>query len=94
VVIRHAETGLPPLCVHREREHHIVSIPNDESESLLLALFDHTATPANGHGQVWSPDVLIDCDKVDVLHARREFDHKEAQIFRRFTEKNGSPTAA
>lgn len=94
VVIRHPDTGAPALFVNRQMTHHILGMPHEESEELLLGLFDHAEAEENVYEHVWSPRDLVIWDNRAVLHARRDFDPREARILRRTTVKGDVPAPA
>jgi taurine dioxygenase len=94
VVTKHPETGRPVLYVNRQMTHHIVGMDPEESEALLLELFEHAENPDNVYEHVWRPHDLVMWDNRAVLHARKDFDPSEARVLRRVTVKGSRPVAA
>jgi taurine dioxygenase len=93
VVIRHPDTGRPALYVNRQMTHHIEGMARDASESLLQILFDAAESPLSVYEHVWRLHDLLIWDNRAVLHARRDFDAREARILRRITIKGTRPEA-
>lgn len=94
VVTRHPETGKRVLFVNRQMTHHIVGMPPEESEALLVQLFDHAERPEHVYEHVWQPHDLLMWDNRAVLHARKDFDSRESRILRRITVRGTRPVAA
>jgi taurine dioxygenase len=94
IVTRHAETGRPVLYVNRQMTHHIEGMAPNESEALLQILFDAAEHPENVYEHVWRSHDLLMWDNRAVLHARKDFDPREARILRRITVKGTRPVAA
>ena len=50
--------------------HNIVELPDDESEALLLKLFDHLYSPENVYEHEWEKGDLVVFDNITMQHAR------------------------
>lgn len=66
----HPATGKPLLYTSQQMTHNIVELPNDESEALLLKLFDHLYSPENVYEHEWRKGDLVVFDNITMQHAR------------------------
>lgn len=82
-VIKHPDTGRPLLFVNRLMSDHIVGLPKDESDALLLKLFDHVERPDRVYAHHWRKGDVVVWDNFATLHARTDFDPAERRILRR-----------
>lgn len=70
----HPRTGKPLLYTSQQMTHNIVELPDDESEALLLKLFDHLYSPENVYEHVWQKGDLVVFDNITMQHARGNVD--------------------
>lgn len=66
----HPRTGKPLLYTSQQMTHNIVELPDDESEALLLKLFDHLYSPEMVYEHEWRDGDLIVFDNITMQHAR------------------------
>lgn len=66
----HPRTGKPLLYTSQQMTHNIVELPDDESEALLLKLFDHLYSPENVYEHEWRRGDLVVFDNITMQHAR------------------------
>ena len=89
VAISHPETGRKSLFVDRLMTAQVDGLDRDESESLLLRLFDHSENPDFIYEHVWQLKDLIMWDNRCVVHARTHFPENENRLLRRCTVEGG-----
>ncbi|WP_177198283.1 TauD/TfdA family dioxygenase [Novosphingobium sp. CF614] len=66
----HPRTGKPLLYVSQQMTHNIVELPEDESEELLLKVFDHLYAPDMVYEHEWQNGDLLVFDNIAMQHAR------------------------
>jgi len=66
----HPRTGKPLLYASQQMTHNIVELPDDESEALLLKLFEHLYSPENVYEHEWEKGDLVVFDNITMQHAR------------------------
>jgi alpha-ketoglutarate-dependent taurine dioxygenase len=66
----HPRTGKPLLYVSQQMTHNIVELPDDESETLLQAVFDHLYAPEMVYEHEWQNGDLLVFDNITMQHAR------------------------
>jgi alpha-ketoglutarate-dependent taurine dioxygenase len=66
----HPRTGKPLLYLSQQMTHNIVELPDDESEALLLRIFDHLYAPAMVYEHTWRNGDLLVLDNLTMQHAR------------------------
>ncbi len=91
VVRTHPATGRKALYVNRLMTHSIVGLPAEESDRLLVLLFDHQEQPRFAYEHVWTPGDLILWDNRCTLHARSDFDATERRLLRRVAVLGETP---
>jgi taurine dioxygenase len=89
VAIRHPISGRTALYVNRLMTVQIEGLPRDESDAVLLELFDHAENPANVYEHAWTPGDLIMWDNYASMHARTDFPASERRLLRRCTIEGG-----
>jgi taurine dioxygenase len=70
VPLKHPRTGKPLLYTSQQMTHNIVDLPNDESEALLLKIFDHLYSPEMVYEHEWKTGDLVVFDNITMQHAR------------------------
>ena len=70
----HPRTGKPLLYASQQMTHNIVELPDDESEALLLKLFDHLYSPDMVYEHEWRDGDLLVFDNITMQHARGNVD--------------------
>lgn len=70
----HPATGKPLLYTSQQMTHNIVELPEDESEALLLKLFDHLYSPEMVYEHEWRDGDLLVFDNITMQHARGNVD--------------------
>ncbi|MFM1816649.1 MAG: hypothetical protein RLZ98_3344 [Pseudomonadota bacterium] len=81
----HPETGRKTLYLSRLMARYIVGMDRDESEKLLLELFDHCEQPQFVYAHEWAVDDLLIWDNRCLNHARNNFPAEEVRLMRRLT---------
>lgn len=66
----HPRTGKPLLYTSQQMTHNIVELPDDESEALLMKLFDHLYSPEMVYEHEWKTGDLLVFDNITMQHAR------------------------
>ena len=66
----HPRTGKPLLYTSQQMTHNIVELPDDESEALLLKLFDHLYSPEMVYEHEWRDGDLLVLDNITMQHGR------------------------
>jgi taurine dioxygenase len=83
----HEETGKKAVYVNRLMTAGIVDMPQEESEPLLNAVFDHAEKPEFVYEHVWRVDDLLLWDNRCSSHARTDFPSTERRLMLRTTVK-------
>jgi taurine dioxygenase len=91
IVIRHPETGAPCLYANRLMTDHILGLEREESDALLLELFERAENEDFIYEHVWQPGDLILWDNLATMHARTDFDPAETRTLRRATVAGERP---
>ena len=91
VVRTHPETGRKGLYVNRLMTHHILGLPQAESDALLEELFLQIEQPQFVYGHKWRVGDLVMWDNRCTLHARTDFDPGTRRMMRRVTVKGDRP---
>ena len=94
VAIRHPINGRMALYVNRLMTVQIEGLPREESDAVLLELFDCAENPANVYEHAWTPGDLIMWDNYASMHARTDFPASERRLLRRCTIEGGYIPAA
>jgi taurine dioxygenase len=66
----HPRTGKPLLYASQQMTHNIVELPDDESEALLLKIFDHLYSPDMVYEHEWRDGDLLVFDNITMQHSR------------------------
>jgi taurine dioxygenase len=66
----HPRTGKPLLYASQQMTHNIVELPDDESEALLLKVFDHLYSPEMVYEHEWRDGDLLVFDNITMQHSR------------------------
>jgi taurine dioxygenase len=85
VVRTHPATGRQALYVNRLMTREIEGLPREQSEAILLQLFDHQEQPKFVYEHVWRPGDILMWDNRCTLHARTDFSAGERRLLRRVT---------
>jgi taurine dioxygenase len=88
------ETGERALFVNRLMTDSLVGLDRDESEALLEQTFDHAEQRRFVYEHVWSKGDLVLWDNRTTMHARTDFDPREARVLRRISTLGSKPVAA
>jgi taurine dioxygenase len=92
VVRTHDETKRKALYVNRLMSVKIEGMPEDESDAILNALFDHSEKPEFVYTHVWRKGDLIVWDNRCSSHARADFPADQRRLLLRTTVKGmGKP---
>lgn len=91
VVRTHPETGRKGLYVNRLMTHHILGLPQAESDALLEELFKQIERPEFLYSHKWHVGDLVMWDNRCALHARTDFDPGTRRMMRRVTVKGDRP---
>jgi taurine dioxygenase len=83
----HEETGKKAVYVNRLMTAGIVDMPQEESEPLLNAVFDHAEKPEFVYEHVWRVGDLLLWDNRCSSHARTDFPSTERRLMLRTTVK-------
>lgn len=81
----HPDSGRRSLYISRLMTRNIVGMDDDESEALLLELFDHCEKPEFIYAHPWEVGDLVIWDNRSVNHARNDFPAEEPRLLRRYT---------
>ena len=79
----HRETGRKSLFVNRLMTASIEGMDPQESEDLLMTLFEHLERPEYVYAHAWRAGDLVLWDNRCTLHARNDFDASERRLLRR-----------
>lgn len=85
LVKMHPDSGRKSLYVSRLMTCNIVGMADDQSEDLLLSLFDHCERPEFVYTHNWKPGDLVIWDNRSVNHARNDFPADQRRLLRRYT---------
>jgi alpha-ketoglutarate-dependent taurine dioxygenase len=83
----HEETGRKAVYVNRLMTVRVEGLPEDESDRLLNALFDHSERPEFVYEHVWRVGDLLLWDNQCSTHARTDFPGTERRLMLRTTLK-------
>lgn len=86
----HPDTGRRSLYLSRLMTRNILGMTEEESESLLLSLFDHCERPEFVYTHRWKVGDLVIWDNRSVNHARNDFPADEPRLLRRYTVSDPS----
>jgi taurine dioxygenase len=81
----HPNSGRRSLYVSRLMTCNIVGMADEQSEDLLLSLFDHCESPEFVYAHNWKPGDLVIWDNRSVNHARNDFPADQRRLLRRYT---------
>jgi len=81
----HEETGRKAIYVNRLMTQEIEGLPQEESEALLEALFDHSEKPEFIYRHVWKVGDLLLWDNRCSTHARDDFPSDQRRLMLRTT---------
>lgn len=81
----HPDSGRRSLYLSRLMTRNIVGMNDDESEALLLDLFEHCEKPEFVYTHSWAVGDLVIWDNRSVNHARNDFPAEEPRLLRRYT---------
>ena len=81
----HPDSGRKSLYVSRLMTCDIVGMVDEQSEDLLLSLFDHCERPEFVYAHSWTPGDLVIWDNRSVNHARNDFPADQRRLLRRYT---------
>ena len=87
----HPATGRKALYVNRLMTQSIVGLPKEESDALLLQLFEYQERPQFQYEHRWQVGDLIMWDNRCTLHARRDFPDTHLRKLRRVAVKGERP---
>jgi taurine dioxygenase len=88
----HDETGRKAIYVNRLMTQRIDGLPEQESDALLEALFDHSEKPEFVYRHVWKVGDLLLWDNRCSTHARDDFPSDQRRLMLRTTVKgSGRP---
>ncbi len=88
----HPETGRKAIYVNRLMTERVEGLPEDESDRLLAALFDHAEQPRFVYEHVWRVGDAMLWDNRCTMHARTDFP-PERRLFWRTTVAGSAPPA-
>jgi taurine dioxygenase len=83
----HEETGRKAIYVNRLMTVRIEGLPEDESERLLEALYDHSEKPEFVYTHQWRVGDLLVWDNRCSMHARNDFPSDQRRLMLRTTVK-------
>jgi taurine dioxygenase len=83
----HEETGRKAIYVNRLMTVRIEGMPEDESQRLLNALFDHSENPELVYTHQWRVGDLLVWDNRCSMHARNDFPSDQRRLMLRTTVK-------
>ncbi len=86
----HDETGRKAIYVNRLMTVRIVDMPQDESDRLLNAVFDHSEKPEFVYTHEWRVGDLLVWDNRCSMHARNDFPSDQRRLMLRTTVKGTS----
>jgi len=81
----HPDSGRKSLYVSRLMTCDIVGMGAEQSEAMLLSLFDHCENPDFVYTHRWTPGDLVIWDNRSVNHARNDFPGGQRRLLRRYT---------
>lgn len=83
VVRTHPETGRKALFVSEHFTTRIVGLPEDESRTLLAALFDHGTRPEHIYRHRWQPQDMVFWDNRSLMHLAAGCpEHQRRKLYR------------
>jgi taurine dioxygenase len=85
VFATHRETGRKSLFVDRLMTRRIEGLPHEESEAILVQLYDIGERPEFIYEHVWRKGDVVAWDNRCTIHARTWFDPAERRLLRRCT---------
>lgn len=91
IVRTHPATGRKLLYVNRLMTERIEGLPADESNDVLMKLFDHQERPELLYTHIWQRGDLLLWDNRCTIHARTDFDSSKPRHLRRFTIRGQKP---
>jgi taurine dioxygenase len=91
IVRTHPATGRKSLYVNRLMTEAVEGLPKEESDALLVELFDHQEQRQFQYAHAWRSGDLLIWDNRCTLHARRDFDATHLRKMRRVTVKGEKP---
>ncbi len=84
---RHDETGRKAVYINRLMTVGIVDMPQDESDRLINAVFDHSEKPEFVYTHSWKKGDLLIWDNRCSMHARNDFPADQRRLMLRTTVK-------
>ena len=81
----HEETGRKAIYVNRLMTEEVVGLPKEESDRLLVALFDHSEKPEFVYEHIWNVGDVLLWDNRCSSHARTDFPDGERRLMLRTT---------
>jgi taurine dioxygenase len=91
VIRTHPATGRKALYVNRLMTESIVGLPREESDALLLRVFEHQERPEFQYEHRWRVGDLVIWDNRCTLHARRDFPETHLRKLRRVAVRGERP---
>jgi len=85
IIVTNPDSGRKALYVSSQNTMWIEGMDRDESERLLLQLFDIAEDPANVYEHAWRVGDLVVWDNLACLHARTDWPSEERRTLRRCT---------
>ena len=85
LVKQHPNSGQKSIYLSRLMTREIVGLEPEESENLLLFLFDHCEQSQFVYSHKWTPGDLVIWDNRCVNHARSDFPGDQRRLLRRYT---------
>jgi taurine dioxygenase len=81
----HEETGRKAIYVNRLMTQLVIGLPQEESDALLNALFDHSEKPKFVYRHAWKVGDLLVWDNRCSMHARDDFPSDQRRLMLRTT---------
>ncbi|PPR11356.1 MAG: (S)-phenoxypropionate/alpha-ketoglutarate-dioxygenase [Alphaproteobacteria bacterium MarineAlpha11_Bin1] len=94
IFIRHEETERISVYVNRLLTRRIIGFDDEESQSVLSRLFEHSERSEIIYQHKWKPGDLVAWDNRCTNHARTDFSAGERRLLRRTTVQGRKPMAA